>query len=395
MQPPLPELASREASTQNNHNTALSCWNNLFSPRAGCPTVEHLTPQYMTARNSADDERPKIHVLFRQYGQFVLNLKKNATEYYKFGAIKQRVCGVHTYLFQKFPSCNVLNKDHPCGQWYSTAFHNLMRTHSANVWKRGGSIKQQNKGMREDDVGAMVDELATTGTAESIRLISMALLLYYFCGRAGELGLVTLHSCCWLNGEFFYTLPNPKTGGEQQLDIYPHYSNPLLDHFYWIATYMICHTCDFAGRNADGAWLFPTLRQYYEGNDSARKNKVSQAITNLLDRLLSDTFKGKSACTSHTFRHGATDDMILNQSGRDNCAVLIGAIYRGGWDFSRDCEIFNYLFKRLFITQSGKAIAGYPNARMSVAMPTLQPILDVCDSPEEGTFVYASVVPPR
>jgi len=238
--------------------------------------------------------------------------------------------------------------------------------------------------MREDDINKMITFLCKKATSTAVELITMALTLYYLCGRAGELGLLSLSNILWKNNAIFLLLPNLKTQKEQLLDVYPHYNNPLIDLFFWIATYLMCFPSLSTSQNEMG-WLFPRLRAFYEDEDGGNgtSGSVSNAVTSLLDKLLTNEANSK-ACTSHAFRHGASDDLIMSQAARDNCSVLIGAIFRGGWDFAGDCQIFDYLFKALFMTQAGKAQTGHPNARMDVAMPSLQPIIDVCTNDENG-----------
>ena len=373
----LPELPSVQHSTSSNHKAAIKDWDNEFVPEANCPLVHELTIEYMTQRgdnsSSSSSRRTMIETLFRKFCMVILKTKKKDESFLKFGTLKQRIAGVHTYLHQKFPECDVLNKDHPLGVWYKNVFRSLLRQSNNNAWKRGEIVDSNVKGVRDNDLLIMIEQLCEKGSCDAVKALTMGLTLYNFCGRAGELGLVSLCNIKWMDNALFFVLPNPKVSKEQCLDVYPHFDQPHLCLFYWLATYLITFASSFGTDNENG-WLFPELRRYYGERSSnltsAATAGVSTAVTGLLDSLLSNGYK------SQMFRHGSADDMILNQAGRDNCAVLLGSIFRGGWALGpSESEFFNYLFKRLFITQSGQAIAKYPNARMEVAMPSLSPII--------------------
>ena len=402
----LPQLPLVQRSTTSNHKAAIKAWNTEFSPVANCPLVHELTVEFMTQRSGNGNttshvdlgtRRTKIETLFRQFCMVILETKKKDDKFLKFGTLKQRIGGVHTYLHEKFPGCDVLNKDHPLGMWYKNVFKSLLRQFNNNAWKRGEIVGSNVNGVRDNDLLDMVDQLCEKGSCDAVKALTMGLTLYNFCGRAGELGLVSLSNMKWTDNSLFFVLPNPKVSKEQRLDVYPHFEQPQLCLFYWLATYQIVFASSFATGNEQG-WLFPDLRRYYGEDNSnltpASTTAVSTAVTGLLDSLLSNGYK------SQMFRHGSADDMILNQAGRDNCAVLLGSIFRGGWALGpSESEFFNYLFKRLFITQSGKAITKYPNARMDVAMPSLNPIIFnedpgkfvVCDQPTRIKLFYYSL----
>lgn len=372
----LPELSSVQRSTQTNRNAAIDFWNSVFSLKASCPLLQNLTLDYMEHRSTTSlDTRPQIEVLFCKYSRLILDTKKNESEHYKFGTQKQRLSGVHTYLHEKFPSSATLNKETPEGAWYKRLFISFQRESNRIAWQSGQTVGSDQKGIRSAEMFDLVSDLAANGSSAGVDLITMGLMLYNFCGRAGELGLLSMTNTKWKHGSLFFVLPNPKNAREQTLDIYPHYHTPLLCPFYWMATYMIVNPSSFATNN-DKGWLFPRFRHFYgDENDPKNPSAVAKKVTAQLDRLLSneegDSYK------SQMFRHGSSDDMIMNQASRDHCSVMLGAIYRGGWNFAGECELFNYLFKELYTTESGKALAGYPNARMDVAMPSLNPIYEL------------------
>ena len=367
----LPEISLVQGSTQVNRDNALEVWNSSFAPKANCPIVQDLTVAYMV---SPSNDRPTIVRLFSQYCHHLVMMKKKDGSSFVFGTLKQRLSGVHTFLHEKFPSLNLLNKETAEGAWYGQLWKSFRSQHFVLLWKRGEQVRSQSGAMRKEELTEMVLTLCENGSDKAVHTIVMGLILYNLCGRAGELGLLSFKNTKWLDDAMFFILPNPKNTKEQELDIYPHFDSPILCPFYWLSTYLIVCSSSFATDNNCG-WLFPKLRSYYgDGNvlSTKKKQAVSQAVTSLLDSLL------KNGAKSHWFRHGAADDLILLQALRDNCAVLFGAIFRGGWDFASECEFFNYLFQRTFITQSGKALGGYPNARMRVAMPSLAAIIE-CD----------------
>lgn len=392
----LAELRVVEESATANRLTARNKWNEHFSVQARCPKVEEFTEQTLTRRIDAS-LRPWIQILLAQFAMYIVQMtKKNKDdEYYAFGSLKQWLSGVHTYLFEKFPHLTILQKDRPEGAWYGKMYRQLRRETLNFAFRRGEKTQKIVQGIRIDLVIDIVLYLCQMATKASVRLIFLVLLLYNFCGRAGELGLITIQNAKWIDGATFFTLPNSKTVKEQLLDAYPHYDNHLLDMFYWMATHLMLNPHEFSSVANREAWLFKDLREMYGDTanpfDKARTARVAQSVTNELKRTLAPLFGEDSAkkddfLTSHMFRHGAADDMVLNQAGRNNCSVLIGAMYRGAWDFASECEFFNYLFKQIFITEAAKAAQGYPNAKMKVAHPTLQIILDNCPNEQEREY---------
>jgi len=243
------------------------------------------------------------------------------------------------------------------------------------------------KGIRVELLLEIVITLATKiATVVGVKLCLIVLMLYYFCGRAGELGLLTLTKIFMVDSSPFVALPNPKTLKEQHLDIYPHYNEPLLDVFYWWSAYMFVSPFEFSVGN-EMAWLFPELRRKYGPLD--REFRYSQSSTNIattisshLQRLLSDTLG--FALQSHMFRRGSADDMFLHQRSRDTCRVVFGAFFRGGWSFGNECEFSHYFFQRFFITHAVLALARYPNTNMLVSLPTFEIIMDTYPDKKDG-----------
>lgn len=381
---PISELPGLAPPTDANRKAARDCWNLRFVPAMAeeghiVPLVEDLELDYIEELLPAKNNRPRIEVLLRQYTHYLLETEKkgDGKTFLLWGTYRQRLSGIHTYLQEKYRGSLILNADNPRGKWYSTLYHNLRKQVYDACWEKGqrATSSGPKKGMNVQNLERIFHKFAAKGTAAIIKLITTLLFMYFFCGRVGEMGLLTLNKAVWMDNTIFFEMLVRKQCEEKFLDIFPHYDKPVLCPFFWLATYMICSPGSFSKR--DQPWLFPDLFRYYDKEDGSKsKEGVSSAVTSELKRLCATLLDDDDETyTSHMIRHGSADDMVLNNKYRDNLSVLLGAIFRGGWNFEGDCEIINYLFRRLFTSQSGKALAGYPNACMDVAMPSLDTIL--------------------
>jgi len=308
----LPEMPIYRYSTTVNRSSAIRRWNEFFAPEAHCPKLEEFTAHKLTKHVDLT-RRPNVQVLFLKYCHFILRTPKKVnsdnspTSFYKHGTLKQWLSGAYTFLKERFPELPVLQKEHPQGRWYSQIWESLQKEHDRFAFNRGELTDAVVQGIRRDLLVEIVETIAMNGTVHSVKLTLITLILYFFCGRAGELGLLTLTKLFWLDGAPFLAFPNPKTNREQMLDIYPHYNNPLLDIFYWLSSHLLVSSYDFQVGN-EMAWIFKDLRERYGPTDqpfaaTTTSRDIPWDISYHLQRLVSEQIG--FALTSHMFWHGS------------------------------------------------------------------------------------------
>jgi hypothetical protein len=99
-----------------------------------------------------------------------------------------------------------------------------------------------------------------------------------------------------------------------------------------------------------------------KGGAAAKASRILKDLVDEIDGL-------HESHTAHGLRAGAADDMLLNK-----LCNIIGAIFRGNWDFSGECVLFRHLCGKLFVSQAGKVLAGYTNPDQDVDYPSLDSI---------------------
>ena len=58
---------------------------------------------------------------------------------------------------------------------------------------------------------------------------------------------------------------------------------------------------------------------------------------------------------------------------------MLGVIFRGNWDFIKDCVLLRYLFQNKYVAMAGKILAGYRHPEQKVYPPQLSAVTDESD----------------
>lgn len=354
-------------STIENRRYAKGKWND-FAQKQGYPALDRITRDQVQALKPGTDI-PVIRDWMAEYCAYLLQLKKNDREFYSVGTLRQYLSGVHTHLSDKYKTLLVLHKDKSEGKWYCDLYNNFQTRSSVNAIKRGDLVEGIDKGLRLDLLETLIDAWNHDGTAAAMEIIAAVSLLYQGIGRGGEINNLFFKHLTWIDG-MTSVWSQKKTVKQDRLSFYPAYHSPLACPYHSLAAYLITHTGAIATAQIEGNdQLFPSLL--------SSKNETSAASWLTKELKKKGAMVGQPGLHSQMIRHGATDDAMLNQNGRHFASVILGTIYRGGWDFAGDCEMMNYLFRDIFSDEAGKALARYPNACMDVAYPSLRPLFDI------------------
>ena len=370
---PFASMPAFAKTTIDNCPSAMIKWN-AFAEQQGYPALANITRQHVEALKEGTDI-PVLRDWLSEYCAYLLELKKNGGEYYSVGTLRQFLSGVHTYLKDKFQTLLVLHKDKSEGKWYSDLYRSFRTRSSVNAIKRGDLVEGIDKGIRLDRLEILIDLWNQEGTAAAMECIAVVSLLYQGCGRGGEIKNLFFKHIDWKE-TLTLVWSQKKVVKQHRMTFYPMFESPLACPFHSLAAYMITNAGAIAASQMAGDdQIFPSFQ--------SSKNDASAASSITKELKMKGNMVGQPGLHSQMIRHGSTDDAMLNQNGRHIASVMLGTIYRGGWDFSGDCEMMNYLFRDLFTNETGKALARYPNASMDVATPSVKPLFDILDPREQ------------
>ncbi len=172
-----------------------------------------------------------------------------------------------------------------------------------------------------------------------------------------------------------------KTGNETKMYYGPDSEGWLLDTIHSLSCYIISNTQGTAssGKNnneEEPDWIFPTLACLAKGGAAAHCTKLIQSCVGKVEGILKEH-------TSHTIRHGCTDDMAENSN-----LDIIAMIARGGWSFEAECCFFIYLNKNCHIKRAGQALAGFDDVKKKVYIPTLDMITSATKDEKEKLNLF-------
>ncbi|MGH7974120.1 MAG: hypothetical protein ACREBR_01240, partial [bacterium] len=191
---------------------------------------------------------------------------------------------------------------------------------------------------------------------------------FHACGRGGEVSAATWNSACWDDDQEMLVLDwrEFKTAEESMMTFHPDASSFHLDQFHSFACYLIAGS----GRLDAAITGNETIKFIFPGFVNMVSGGAAAKVSRILKACFDEGVPGMTAeMTSHGLRVSSADTMVFNKT-----VDLVMAIFRGNWNFEGECLILHYLTKKLFVTQAGKALAGFPNTTIDVSAPTVDAI---------------------
>ena len=181
-------------------------------------------------------------------------------------------------------------------------------------------------------------------------------------GRGGEVLVSTWDDMYWddTNDALFADWMETKTG-HKNLMMYVCDANIWLLNIYnsW-ACMLIANSGVFFSQahnpeTENGSWMFPDFVKMCDGGATKKASRVLKSLVVEVKGLL-------NVHSAHGLWVGAPDDMTFNIT-----ITIIDAIFRGGWDFTGDCNMFTYMTKKLHNIRGGKALSGWADCTQHVS----------------------------
>ena len=200
---------------------------------------------------------------------------------------------------------------------------------------------------------------------------AMTAILRQAAGRSSEVALVSFHGMSWQE-RLFIDWGEIKNAKSTLLDFYPDARGLMLDPYHAIGCMVVTKPGYHATQpteQGERSFLFPKLSLYVDGGAAG---KLTKTIHDVCESARIPGLHGK--LTGHGIRAGAADDMLLTVHSLDVVGTVLGAIFRGGWEFVSECTMLRYLFEKKYIAMSEKILAGYEHSEQTVSQPTLAAI---------------------
>jgi hypothetical protein len=222
--------------------------------------------------------------------------------------------------------------------------------------------------------------LVKMNTIDSIMDRSGLSSLFQACGRAGETMNLCLSFLRWDSTEkaIYNDWPDVKTAESVCMPMYP--MSPKMGRqvayggCYYMSKACYLITKGHFSYTEEGADF---LYEYNNMDDNSLANRFTTLLHKISGNQL--TVQGEefgvdeltADMTAQDIRHGATDEMAMNQY-----CVIMAIVARGNWDWKGDCLAFSYATKKLFLAFGGKAIGDWTDCRQLVTPPRLEEVYD-------------------
>jgi hypothetical protein len=333
---------------------------NEFAKECEYPKLADLTKEQMLGEIAG---KPDLKMILRQYCTFILKyIQKDGTHIMP-GTQKQYLSGVMNAIKRKHADLKILQ---PWSvQWYTDIYGALKIRGKVEAICRGDSIGERTEGIHRELLIDIAEALLKRNTSESIQGRAVLVMLYHAVGRGGEVSTSNWNTALWemcRGGRFYLDWGETKGAKHSFLDFFPDAEDCPICMIHSLAAYLITSPGTVKSSTVDPSgpsWIFPTFVNMADGGAASKASRILKSLVEEVEGLT-------SGHTAHGLRAGAADDMLLNKL----CNV-IGAIFRGNWDFTGECVLFRYLFGKLFTSQAGKVLAGYENPDQEVAYPDL------------------------
>jgi len=173
-------------------------------------------------------------------------------------------------------------------------------------------------------------------------------------GRVSEAMFASYNNAMWhCDGYLTFDWTELKVASIKTMNFFPDYS--CLETCVFFAYSMYWMSCTAADLNGD--FVFPDL--------ALTTSSASQFVSKLLKQMIGKVPGVTKETTGKGLRVGAATDIASSQSGG-----IFHAIMRGGWDFSGECSIFEYIMGLdVTIAVGGKILSGYSNPRNKIYPP--------------------------
>jgi uncharacterized protein YihD (DUF1040 family) len=353
-------------STDSGYTTAVKRFNE-FAALHQYPRLEDLTKEQMLG-NVANI--PGLQRMLSEFCSFILKYKKDeaGTEHIMPGTQKQYLSGTMNAIKRKHPDLDILKPWNV--QWYTDLYGALKVRGIVAAIKRGESIGEKTEGIHRELLMDLTKCLLKNNTCDAIEARAVLVMLYHAVGRGGEVSTSNWDTAIWEKregGRFYLDWGEVKVAKHSVLDFFPDAdNNHLICMIHSLAAYLVTSPGKVKSSTVTDApaWIFPSFVDMADGGATSKASRILKNMVDDVDGL-------HEGHTVHGLRAGAADDMLLNK----DCNI-IGAIFRGNWDFTGDCVLFRYLYGKLFTSQAGKVLAGYKNPDQAVAYPDLSVIIN-------------------
>jgi len=347
---------------------------NEFANHHGCAQLEDFTLEKEVTKVD-DDGNPLLFDIFSCYGSYVLDLRKGLRgELYQPTTLQSTFAGPYNSLKSRFQSAPFL---HTQTQWWDDLYADFTKQSNTQHIDQGGRISQNTEGIRRHQAEAIVDRVMRgqskrsdthTITLQDMQMRAVMVIQRQAIGRPGETPLVTLsNGVSWEDGRMHMDWSEHKNAKSTSLDFYPDVGGFLLCPYHALASWIMVdpgvHDWMTALQQPDDpVWLFPRLCQ----NNLARDSVASKVTVSIREAIRAHNAESINlhvglhpTLSSHGLRAGAADDVLLSVHCLDTMGVLLGAIFRGGWELQNECVLLRYLNEKRYIAMAGKILAGY------------------------------------
>lgn len=378
----------RKSYTRSSEKTRHANLFDQFAAIQGCPTIENFTLETIN-RKDKNGVLELINIL-ECYASFVLEQRqkvKGKMEMYKCEGYDKMFATPKTVIAEKFKGEEWLQKDNPKNSWWAELYSDFKIRNRVQCLENGAPLEESTEGITRkqftlicDGVMRGVHNKSGVAEAQDIELLAAMAVTRAAVGRSGESGLITVDNSMSWSEQWDIDWGEMKKGASTKIGMYPDAKEFLICPYFATAALVIAFprlhdTNPLAG---EPKWLFPKIASYVNGGAAGKITKVIHDVCSALGYI--DGLHEK--LVGHGLRAGAADDILLSVNSLDNVGVLLGAIFRGGWEFVSECVLLRYLFKKKYIALAGKILAGYDVPEQDVAIPALRSILESPDGEE-------------
>ena len=361
-----------------------------FAAIQGCPKIAEYTLESINEK----DENGNLVLIgtFECYATYVLDqrqtTKGKTDEMYKCEGYDKMFATPKTVLAEKFKGEEWLQKGHPKNSWWADLYSDFKIRNRVQCLENGAPLEESTESITRKQFILISDGLMRgvhnkSGVAEAkdIEVLAAMNCTRAAVGRSGESGLITIDNNMSWSEQWDIDWGEMKKGASTKIGMYHDVQEFLICPYYGTIALLIARPRlhDTNPMEGEPKWLFPMLANYVNGGAAGKITKVIHDICQALGNVegLHDKLVG------HGLRAGAADDILLSVRSLDNVGILLGAIFRGGWEFVSECVLLRYLFKKRYIALAGKILAGYDVPEQDAVQPSLQVILE---SPDGAQF---------